>query len=117
MEEKYFENALNLYREKGIRKNLFIYDSAYKYTDICMWEYGNMINISNGFDFIYAAEDVKDYNNNYYNDKKQPIMIYETSNYLIMSNILSIVNNCEYEEALEHLKNLTEEKNLVLKKN
>ncbi len=116
MEVNYFRDIIELYDQSGIKKNILLYNSAYKYTDLCIWELDGRLNFSNGFDFIYTAKCVLDYNEAHNCEREMPMLIYDTSNYKIMYKILSIVENEEYRGALEKLDQIIKTNELSLVK-
>ena len=116
MDNNYFEQLLNDYENNGVMKHFFIYRSAFKLTNICIWEYDNYISVSNAYDYIYKYDSVLKDNEHYGLDRNIPILIFDSNDFKIIESVIAAIKKNDYKEKLELLKEITNEKKLVLNK-
>lgn len=116
MEEDYFDKLINKYEENNFIMRFNVYESAYKYTNICVWDYNNSVNVSNYYDFVFVFESVREERKNKNPNINFPRLIFESSEYAKIHRVIDAVECEDYREKLERLSTVVKNASRVLKK-
>ena len=100
MKTSFFTNLLSSFDQNNTRVNIKVYDSAYKYTSICIWYLDNTLNISNLYDYVFELDRIKKDNNDL---KVYPKLLFESNSYFKIHNILCATKLGDYRSIIEAL--------------
>ena len=106
MKEEFYNYLMNSYREylnSNTEKYFSLYKSAFFGDELCFWEFDNVVNVSDIYDFVVEYQKIYKFNQEFDKQHGLPNLLYQTEDKDESKKLLNAAGIGDYELRLNEL--------------